>query len=121
MTVEEAWGQAFENGRQKGDAEGYARGLKEAYAEAGDLISRKALLAVLKHEGCDYELFPAVVNEAPAVAAQPVKHGRWIGCRCSVCDRSALEDEDIDTGEYDVVLSAYCPNCGARMDGDGNA
>lgn len=29
MTEKEAWGQAFENGRQKGDAEGYARGLKE--------------------------------------------------------------------------------------------
>lgn len=30
MTEKEAWGQAFENGRQQGDAEGYARGLREA-------------------------------------------------------------------------------------------
>lgn len=29
MTEKEAWGQAFENGRKVGDAEGYARGLKE--------------------------------------------------------------------------------------------
>lgn len=30
MTEKEAYGQAFENGRAVGDAEGYARGLKEA-------------------------------------------------------------------------------------------
>lgn len=76
MTENEAYAQAFEHGRAVGDAEGYARGVKEA-----------------------------------------TKHGRWIGCRCSLCDRSALEDEDIDTGEYDVNLSAYCPHCGAMMVG----
>jgi hypothetical protein len=32
MTEKEAWGQAFENGRQKGDAEGYARGLKRCWS-----------------------------------------------------------------------------------------
>lgn len=30
MTVQEACAQAFENGRRSGDAEGYARGLRDA-------------------------------------------------------------------------------------------
>ena len=46
---------------------------------------------------------------APTI--DPVKHGRWVGNgtkRCSVC------------GVYEDFVSAYCPNCGARMDGDDN-
>lgn len=84
MTEKEAWGQAFENGRQQGDAEGYARGLREA-----------------------------------------VKHGRWIPLEydgfadgnpvwdlweCSECREEHSGDED--------TLTPYCPNCGARMDGN---
>ena len=50
-----------------------------------------------------------------------VVHGRWLkgtktlisgsilaGYCCSVCD------------EFSVRNSNYCPNCGAKMDGDGN-
>ena len=33
MTLQEAHGQAFENGRKVGDAEGYARGKEEAMNE----------------------------------------------------------------------------------------
>ena len=55
------------------------------------------------------------------VDAVEVVHGRWIptnskcDCTCSVCNtefdnivNDALEDWN------------YCPNCGAKMDGDGN-
>ena len=42
----------------------------------------------------------------------PVRHGRWdldmSGAWCSVC------------GEYSEGKYHYCPNCGARMDGDGD-
>ena len=42
----------------------------------------------------------------------PVRHGRWDcdmgGVWCSVC------------GEYSEGEWDYCPNCGARMDGDDN-
>ena len=48
-----------------------------------------------------------------------VKHGKWKindelipwGCpyECSVC------------GMANCATNKYCPNCGARMDGDGNA
>ncbi len=51
----------------------------------------------------------------PTVDAEPVKHGRWLHNdmilnrqKCSEC------------GFYsdDLQSDNYCPNCGARMDGD---
>lgn len=49
------------------------------------------------------------------VDAVEVVHGRWIPCtnggyHCSVCDK-----------RFGFVFDKnYCPNCGAKMDGDGN-
>lgn len=43
MTEQEAYGQAFENGRKVGDAEGYARGKAEALE-----VPDKALLKAIK-------------------------------------------------------------------------
>ena len=61
-----------------------------------------------------------LLRAAPAVDAVEVVHGRWMkgtrtlstgsiiaGHRCSECD------------EFFVRNSNYCPNCGAKMDGDG--
>jgi hypothetical protein len=65
-----------------------------------------------------------IIREMPVADVQPVKHGRWIdiyeyckahGLRpsglevyywCSECDKAAKKTSD------------FCPNCGARMDGD---
>jgi hypothetical protein len=72
------------------------------------------------------ECFPAddakqMVDEMPTVDAVPVVHGRWItledkmwnleqpvivGWKCSAC------------GVYGHIEHNYCPNCGAKMDGD---
>ena len=47
---------------------------------------------------------------------QPVKHGRWenteqfIPIKCSLCGEIY--------GRYDAIKFKFCPNCGARMDGD---
>ena len=47
--------------------------------------------------------------------AQPAKRGQWIECcnelnkKCSCCDK-------VHGTIYDREL--FCPNCGARMDGD---
>ena len=56
------------------------------------------------------------IKRLPAVDAVPVVHGRWeyfhcVGCgryRCSEC--SHWVDAGLDRN--------YCPNCGAKMDGD---
>ena len=62
-----------------------------------------------------------MIDAAPTVDAVEVVHGRWrerrficmdsevmIGYRCSECKLT-----------FDAE-SNYCPNCGAKMDGDGN-
>lgn len=58
------------------------------------------------------------IDDIPSADVQPVKHGRWIEVtpkhsRCSVCDTTCL------IAVYPISKGAnYCPNCGARMDGD---
>lgn len=57
-----------------------------------------------------------VLLQAPTVDAVPVVHGRWVFdsgvdyCyKCSEC-KSLMPPHYIDNN--------YCPNCGARMDGE---
>ena len=67
------------------------------------------------------------IADAPTVEAVPVVHGRWVMTlytttsksgrviankkfACSVCGYGNGRKQ-----------SNYCPNCGAKMDGDGNA
>jgi hypothetical protein len=57
-----------------------------------------------------------IVAEIPTVDAVEVVHGRWIveneeSIRCSECcfNRATIK-----------MPMDYCPNCGAKMDGDGN-
>lgn len=103
-----------------------------------DLISRKALvkaiLAVRDRIPRNWKtgdwmrggLHKALrcVETAPAVDAEAVRHGRWykpIGMamppehhgrhRCSVCDKMAYFER---SGRE--ALSAYCPECGAKME-----
>ena len=49
-----------------------------------------------------------LLSEEPTV--DHVKHGRWMGTVCSACGESFSEYYDCN----------YCPNCGARMDGETN-
>lgn len=78
------------------------------------------------------------IEDAPAADVAPVVHGLWMPIResemtgwdpavagrdpiggyiCSVCKEEAVYDCNDE-----FVLSKYCPNCGAKMDGgDGDA
>lgn len=57
------------------------------------------------------------IQDAPTIEAEPVRHGEWkkaeLGgvnhCKCSKCDYPVTE------GEAEVF--AFCPRCGAKMDG----
>ena len=55
------------------------------------------------------------IMSIPSADVAPVRHGRWIECNygltfaCSECKYPT---------EYN--LTDYCPNCGAKMDGDKN-
>ena len=85
------------------------------------LIDADALLKEMRVSG---KAAYMVVQDAPAIEAEPVRHGRWVGIkgmappeyhgkhRCSICYARALERK------FYEELSDYCPNCGAKMDGD---
>lgn len=64
-----------------------------------------------------------IVERMPAADVAPVVHGQWISCfedwrkqiegdKCSVC---GFEHYGANIRNY-----KYCPNCGARMDGEEN-
>ena len=72
------------------------------------------------------------IDKCPTVDAVEVVHGRWLYDSgsgkyfCSACDENALSfrKDTLYGGDlYEVCLTDYCPNCGAKMDGgneDGN-
>lgn len=61
------------------------------------------------------------LKDLPSADVAPVRHGRWIDdeefglelyyAKCSLCGR--FMDVHENGGYYN-----YCPNCGARMDGE---
>lgn len=65
------------------------------------------------------------IKAAPAADVAEVKHGYWVEwwddnylsyChKCSECGSYPLTKEET---MHDEVLSAYCPYCGAKMDGE---
>ena len=72
-----------------------------------DLITRR----YEQPELCTYE-----INSIPAADVAPVRHGRWIELsRASKCSECGFE-----TGRYEPPRR-YCPECGARMDGEETA
>ncbi len=68
------------------------------------------------------DLIEDCIDNAPTVDAVEVVHGRWKNNKddypeCDKCGYMPQYDPMID----DIWYSPYCPNCGAKMDGDGNA
>lgn len=64
----------------------------------------------------EHESFLRDIRRAPTVDAVPVVHGRWVfdtvnGRECMKC--SECLKTQTPTGVF-----TYCPNCGARMDGE---
>lgn len=90
-----------------------------------DLISRSALLEEFAGSGFVLESFVRhCIEKAPAVGAEPVRHGRWINkteMRHGICDYR------FDCSECGHIFWAagvknfgFCPNCGEKMDGEHN-
>lgn len=75
-------------------------------------------------------LIQYVLSHTPTADAEPVRHGGWEHIhegvyhkvRCTACGVDAII---ANTYIYDtrglLVKWAYCPNCGAKMDGDDDA
>ena len=58
-----------------------------------------------------------MIYEMPAADVAPVRHGRW-KCNkpCPVCGGDRFEGLDADI--WADWEPPYCPNCGAKMDGE---
>lgn len=64
-----------------------------------------------------FEMAKAIVDKAPTIEVEPVRHGRWEfkhpnGWACSECGEWGLMIDN-----RGICKSNYCPNCGAKMDG----
>lgn len=76
-----------------------------------DMIRRDALLEFARNH-IDGKIDANDIARFPYANAEPVRHGRWIKhgfadiWRCTKCGRYAGDN------------SAYCPNCGAKMNAE---
>lgn len=87
------------------------------------LIDADALLERMKRT-IRYFNIKFDIEEAPTIEAEPVRHGRWddtgrytftdgsLAIRCTECGAALHLDE------WEKYHWNYCPNCGAKMDGD---
>ena len=94
-----------------------------------------AIKALSRGEGCE-NVCRRAIERILAADVVPVRHGRWDDeHKCTVCHNEAFykisnirpdydydwEEDLVETGDYiwdiEWVETAYCPNCGAKMDG----
>ena len=62
------------------------------------------------------------IDDFPAADVAPVVHGRWVDklvrdWHCSECGKKVPRQVYFD-GYYYADKLNYCPNCGAKMDGE---
>ena len=95
-------------------------------------IELEAAIAMIRDQGVygegysdeerENDVIP-MLESIPSADVAPVVHGRWIDhmirdWRCSLCGEKLLGRGYDGYGIKN--LPNYCPNCGARMDGDRN-
>lgn len=94
------------------------------FAVADTPLSNDAMSKLVFQMG---ELLAKKIDDAPGVDAEPVRHGRWIHTTkedsdwggtfhrytCTACNWSM--------GDNPTGWGLFCPNCGAKMDGDMDA
>lgn len=62
---------------------------------------------------CDVDSAIGIVEDAPKVDVQKVKYARWKGAGMGAYYCSLCQEEYSGGNRFH-----YCPNCGAKMDGD---
>ena len=95
------------------------------------MIDADALLDAMRDE--EFQTFVpldeiyGVIDKAPTIGAEPVKHGAWETSRLYDGDGNVVyirrhKECNYDYHGYKEHGTSYCPNCGAKMDlVEGNA
>lgn len=87
------------------------------YIKRGDALECEIhTVAPRGHKEVILQVAQAIVDHiksVPAADVVEVRHGRWIGktYKCSLCGKW------VDPLQGDADMN-YCPNCGAKMDGE---
>lgn len=100
-----------------------------------DYIKREAAIRVLLNDspeqvGYSREDAADCIRYMDAADVAPVRHGWWFDTGaenetgniyfCSVCNKYHNPNKKDVQMKHAKEKPAYCPNCGAKMDGDGN-
>lgn len=86
-----------------------------------EYISRHEAIRAVQLSYGNYKATRKAIFELPAADVAPVRHGRWKYntdfqvWNCSECGENPHNGTGVVTVEE--KLPAYCPHCGARMDG----
>ena len=95
-----------------------------------DYIDREALKEVFEEDGHLSAYVEEMIDSIPAADVRPVVRAHWywdkdgmdwnIGAwRCSACEAMSPMWWNTDRGSpMHKSVHKYCPNCGARMDGE---
>ena len=91
-----------------------------------EYIEREALMDKFSARSPLLAQIRAYIATEPAADVAPVVHGKWNtltecaneGVYCSVCHKKVYRADYAWCAKRNKVRSNYCPNCGARMDGD---
>lgn len=91
-----------------------------------EYIDKKALLDEICRDNCERSYdgtchncrMTETIADFPAADVAPVVHGKWEWVnedryRCDRCEQITTVDECMGKPNYN-----FCPNCGARMDGE---
>lgn len=77
------------------------------------------------HTGQSVEDALKLIIDAPIIKAESIKNGRWVCVEaepeeivwCDNCKTTYRSSDLLNIGADDEKVN-FCPNCGARMDGD---
>lgn len=97
-----------------------------------EYIEREAALKAQRWNGRldEYVVFVRDIENIPAADVAPVRHGRWVwdedgmdwgigAWRCSECHaRPETWWQGDKSSPYNKSGHYFCPNCGAKMDGE---
>lgn len=97
------------------DAIAYCKVLREEMDYLLELDKTKGYQTLKERMGLEVAI--ADLGDMPTVDAVKVVHGWWkYGTRAAVCSECQFE-RNLDDNFGSAIA---CPNCGAKMDGDGN-